>query len=88
MVNADYSVLNERIEPSHTTFKFKFGVRFRINKYKNAFSKGFTENLSREIFIIDSAFKINLWTYKIKDLNGEKSKEVFMKKNFCSVNYK
>ena len=28
--------------------------------------------LSREIFIIDSVSKANLWTYKIKDLNGEK----------------
>ena len=83
MVNADYSVLNERIESSHTTSKFKFGVRFRINKHKNAFSKGYTENLSREIFVIDSVFKINIWTYKIKDLNGKKSKEVFTKKNFC-----
>ena len=28
--------------------------------------------LSREIFIIDSVSKANLWTYKIKDLNWEK----------------
>ena len=28
--------------------------------------------LSREIFIIDSVSKTNLWNYKIKDLNGEK----------------
>ena len=28
--------------------------------------------LSREIFIIDSVSKANLWTYKIKDLNREK----------------
>ena len=44
----------------------------RITKYKNIFSKGYTENWSREIFIIDSALKTYSWTYKIKDLNGEK----------------
>ena len=41
-------------------------------KYKNIFSKGYTENWSREIFIIDSVLKANPWTYKIKYLNGEK----------------
>ena len=38
--------------------------------YKNIFSKGYTENWSRETFIIH--FKVNPWTYKIKDLNREK----------------
>ena len=28
--------------------------------------------MKREIFIIDSVLKTNPWTYKIKDLNGEK----------------
>ena len=46
--------------------------RVRIAKYKNIFSKGYTKNWSREMFIIDSIFKTNPWTYKIKDLNGEK----------------
>ena len=45
----------------------------RITKYKNIFSKGYTENWSREIFIIDSVLKaIKTWIYKNKDLNGEK----------------
>ena len=34
--------------------------------------KGYTENRSREIFIFDSVFKTNPWTYKIKDLSREK----------------
>ena len=46
--------------------------RDRITKYKNNFSKGYTENWSREIFIIDSVLKTNPWTYKLKDLNVEK----------------
>ena len=40
--------------------------------YKGIFSKSYTENWSREIFIIDSVLKTNPWTYKLKDLNGEK----------------
>ena len=44
----------------------------RITKYKNIFSKIYTKNWSREIFIINSVLKANHWTYKIKDLNGEK----------------
>ena len=47
-------------------------MKVRITKYKNIFSKGSTENWSREIFIIDSILKNNPWTCKIEDLNLEK----------------
>ena len=52
--------------------KFKANDRARITKYKNIFSKGYTENWSSEIFIIDSVLKTSPWTLKIKDLNREK----------------
>ena len=52
--------------------KFKVNGRVRRTKYKNIFSKDYTENWPRKIFIIDSVLKINPCTYKIKDLNGEK----------------
>ena len=71
-INADYSVLTENIESNTKAPKFKVKDRVRITKYKNIFSKGCTENWSREIFIIYSVLKTNPWTYKIKDLNGEK----------------
>ena len=71
-INADYSALTEKIETNSKAPKFKVNDRVRITKYKNIFSKGYTENWSREIFIIDSVLKTNSWTYKIKDLNGEK----------------
>ena len=51
-----------------------------ITNYKNIFSKGYTEHWSIEIFIIDSVLKTNPWTFKIKDLNGEKITEIFYKK--------
>ena len=33
--------------------------KVRITKYKNTFSKGYTENWPREIFIIDFVLKTN-----------------------------
>ena len=51
-VNADYSGLTEEIETNSKAAKYT--DRVRITKYKNIFSKGNTENLSREIFILDS----------------------------------
>ena len=51
--------------------KFKLNDRVRITKYKNIFSKGYTENWSREIFMSNFSFKTNPWTYKVKDLNGK-----------------
>ena len=42
--------------------KFKVNDRVRITNYKNIFSKGYTENWSKEIFIIDSVLKNSPWT--------------------------
>ena len=37
----------------------------------NIFSKGYTKNGSKELFVIDSVLETNPWTYKIKDLKGK-----------------
>ena len=79
-INADYSALTEKIETNPKAPKFKVNDRVRIIIHKNIFCKGYTENLSREIFIIDSVLKTSPWTYKIKDLNGEKIMGSFHKK--------
>ena len=70
--NADYSALTEKIETNPKFLKIKVNNSARVTKYKNIFSKDFTENCSREIFVIDSVLKTYPWTYKIKNLNGEK----------------
>ena len=70
-INADYSALTEKIETNPKTPKCKVNDRVRITKYKNIFSKGYTENWSREIFNNDS-LKTIPWTWKIKDLNEKK----------------
>ena len=78
-INADYSALTEKIETNSKAPKFKVNDKLRITKYKNIFSKGYTENWSREVFIIDSVLKTNPWTYEIKDLN-RKNNEKFLRK--------
>ena len=54
--------------------------RVRMTKYTNIFSKGYTDNWWREIFIINSVMKTNNWAYKIKDLNGGEIKGSFYKR--------
>ena len=71
-LNADYYSLTEKIEMNLKAPKVEVNDRVRIIKYKNIFSKCYTENWSREIFIIDLILKTNPWVYKIKDLNREK----------------
>ena len=71
-IDADYSALTEKIKSNHKVPKFKVRERVRITKYKSSFSSGYIENWSREIFVIDSLLNTNSWTYKIKDLNGER----------------
>ena len=65
--NAVYSALTEKVETNPKAPKFKVNDRVRITKYKNIFSKGYSESWSKEIFIINSVLKTNPWTYKTKD---------------------
>ena len=51
--------------------KFKVGDHVRIWKYKNIFTKRYTENWSEEVFIITKIKETVPWTYEISVLNGE-----------------
>ena len=79
-VNVDYSAFIEKIETNAKAPKFKVNDRVRITNHKNICSEGYTESWSREIFIIDFVLKISPWTYKLKDLNGEKKIGSFYEK--------
>ena len=79
-INADYSALIKKIETTLKAPQFKVNDGVRNTKYKNIFSKCYTKNWSREIFIIDSVLKTNPWTYKIKDLNVEEIIDSFYEK--------
>ena len=79
-ITADYSALTEKIETNLKAPEFKVNDRVRITKYMHIFSKGYTENWSREMFIIDFVLKTNPWTYKIKNLSRKKVIGSFYKK--------
>ena len=68
-IYTDYSALTKKIETNLLSSKLMI---IKICKYKNIFSKDYTKNWPREIFITDSVLKTNPRAYKIKDLNGEK----------------
>ena len=72
-VDADYSALSKEIETNLKSPTFEVGDGVRIIKYKNLYSKGYTENCLRGVSVIDFVLKTNPWTNKIKDLNGEKT---------------
>ena len=80
--NSAHYALTEKIKTNDKAPMLKVNDRRGITKYKNIFNKGHTENWSREIFIIDSFLKTNPWSYKIKDLNGEKIMGRFYEKEF------
>ena len=60
--------------------KLEIVYSVRITNYENVFSKGYTENWSREIFVIVFLLKTNPWTYKIKALNEEEIMGSFCEK--------
>ena len=78
--NADDSAQTKKIETNPKTRNFKINDSVRTTNYNKFFSKCYTENWSRQIFIINSVLKINPWSYKIKDLNKEKMLENFYEK--------
>ena len=72
-ISADYSTLTEKIETNSIAPNVKVNDRVRIFNYKSILNKDYTENWSRELFIIDSVLKTNSWAYKIKYLNAKKT---------------
>ena len=82
-INDDYSALTGKSETKPKAPEFKVNDIVRNTKYKNIFSKGYTESWSIEIFVTDSVLKTNSWTYKIKDLNRVKIIVNFVEKSCC-----
>ena len=71
----------EYIEDSNITNpKFKVGDHVRASKYKNIFSKWYTQNWLDEVFVVTKIKNTVPWTYMISDLNGEKIAGSFYEK--------
>ena len=71
-VDADCSSLTKEIEMNPKSSKFKVGDRVRMAMYKNTFSKCYTKNWSRELFVIDSVLKTNSWMHANKWTNNNR----------------
>ena len=59
-----------------------------MSKYKHIFAKGYTPNLSEEIFVISRIKNTVPWTYVINDLNGEEIIGTFYEKESQKTNQK
>ena len=65
---------NKRVyidEHNKKSARYNIGDRVRISKFKNIFTKVYTPNWSREIFIINKINYTVPYTYNLKDLNDE-----------------
>ena len=67
-------------EINNKNSKFKDGDIARISKYKNIFAKGYTQNWSEEVFVIEKVKDTVPWTYIIRDLKGEEIVRLFYEK--------
>ena len=68
--------------------KFEVGDHVRTSKYKNIFAKGYTQNWSKEVFVVSRIKDKVPWTYVISDVNGEKIAGSFYEKEFPKTNKK
>ena len=59
-----------------------------ISKYKNVFSKGYTTNLSEEVFVIKKVKNTFPWIYVINDVYGEEIFRTFYEYELHKANQK
>jgi hypothetical protein len=69
------------------TFKYQIGDYVRIVEKKNIFSKGYTQNWSKEIFIIRNKVPTNPPRYMIKDLNAKRKPLKYYTEELQKVNF-
>ena len=76
----DNTYINIDKETNNKDPKFKVGDRVRTSKYKSIFAKGYTPNLSEEVFVIKKVKNTVPWTYVINDLSDDEITGTFYKK--------
>ena len=75
-------------ESNKKDIKIKASDNFRMSRFKNVFSKGYTTNWSEEIFIVKKIKNTVPWTYVISDLNREEIIGSFYQKELQKTNQK
>jgi len=63
-------------------WKYQFGDKARISKFKHIFEKGYLPNWTQDIFIIFDRYPTYPVTYGLKDLGDEEIKGKFMNRKF------
>ena len=84
----DNAYIDSGEEVNDEDHKFQVGDHVRISKYKSIFAKGYTPNLSEEVFVIKEVKNTVTWTYVISDLNGEEIIGTFYEKELQKTNQK
>ena len=72
-------------EVSDKNPNFKVGDNVRMSKCRNIFTKDYTPNWSKEVFVIKKIRNTVPWTYAIDDLNGEKITGTFYEKELQKI---
>ena len=85
---ADDSFVEYVEESNKKDPKFKVGDNVRISKYKNIFTKGYTQNWSEEVFVVDKVKNTVPWTYLISDLNDKEIMGSFYEKELQKTDKK
>jgi Integrase core domain/Chromo (CHRromatin Organisation MOdifier) domain len=77
----------ERMYPPKTApiWKLQIGDHVRITKYKHIFVKGYKQNWSEELFVIDLRYSTTPVTYGLRDLAGEEIKGKFYEEELQKV---
>ena len=84
----DNTYVDSKKEVNDKDPKFKVGDHVRISKYKNIFAKGYTPDLSEEVFVVNKIKNTVPWTYIINDLNDEEITGIFYEKELQNTNQK
>ena len=82
----DNAHIDSAKEVNDKDLKFEVGDHVRISKYKNIVAKGYTPNLSEEVFVVKKVKSTVAWTYFINDFNGEEILGTFYEKELRKAN--
>ena len=82
----DNTYFNFKKEINDRDPKLKVGDHVRISKYKNIFAKGYTPNLSEEVFVVSKIKNTVPWTYVINDPNEKEIIGTFSEKELQKTN--
>ena len=88
MIQSISTYIGSSKENNDKDTKFTIGDIVQIIGYKNIFLKGYTPNLSEEVFIMKKLKNIVPWTYLISDINGEEIAGTFYEKQLQKIKSK